>query len=443
MQSPLLQWIRRPQFSMRAFLIFVTFICAPLAFVGAIKYRAHTHRTAIAELAGRGIEVRQLRTENGGTMWQRFVTDWIETDAYAGAVVELTLSQQDLTDRDVQLLGMFDQVRSIDFASNKLTDASISRLAELGPLRSLTIRAGAYTSAGVKTISALKDLKALDLLGMQLDFEELSLLTPVLNVSELALVLDRCTPEQLEPLFKGRAYRRLYLENAALGVYLRDKSPTYGRDAHLFPSMPLNANSIPSCKDLTLRGMQLSDDSLSELSKRKDLDFLHLWECHFDATIALRLFQSPNVSTIPKKKWTPKISLRGHASAKSEITNEEFARFLNHPALVTLSIEKLQEPDKAMPTILKLNKLNSIYLPADIPVKDLVELFSSKPRPVSISIARTEADFEAAKARHPKVNPQLLRYIDIYSHLSQNGVDTRELQRKLDQSQKTPGSKMP
>lgn len=439
MQSPLLQWIRRPQFSMRAFLIFVTFICAPLAFIGAIKYRAHTHHTAIAELAGRGIEVRQLRTENGGTMWQRFVQDWIETDAYAGAVVELTLSQQDLTDHDVQLLGIFDQVRSVDLASNKLTDETLSRLPQVGPIRSLTVRAGAYTSAGVKTISEFKNLKALDLSGMRLDFEKLSGLKPVFDVDELALVVDACTPEQLEQLFKGKSYRRLYLENAALGAYLQESPRTYGRDANLFPSMPLTAKSIPNCKELTLKGMQLSDDTLSELSKRKDLALLHLWECHFDATMALRLFQSPGINQPAKRAETPVISLRGHASAKGELTAEEFARFLNHPAIVVLSVEKLTEPDKAMPTILKLSKLNSIFLPAEIPTKDLVELFSSKQRPVSISIARTAADFEDAKARHPKVNPQLLRYIDIYSHLSQNGVDPRELQLKIQQITKPIG----
>lgn len=428
--SSLVQWLRRPQFSVRTFLIVVTLICGLSAFVGSTKYRAYVYRDSISRLGARGVEVRQLRTDNGETRWKQFVQNWIETDAYAGAVVETTMRQQDLTDADVQLLGVFDEIRAVELASPQLTDATLLQLPKLGAIGSLSIREGSYTIEGLKAIGSLQGLNALDLTGVTIDSVGLSALEPALTEHELAIVLDNCPPEQLRRVFEGRKYDRFYLENAALRAFLKQSPRTYGRGSNLFPPMTLTADSLPESGIITLKGMQLDDETLTQLSERKALKQLALWECHFDAAVALKRFRSPSASESSSNATSPMIRMQGEVTANGELGPEELAKLLNHPHIMVLTIEKLQSPELGLPTFLRMGKMNTLNLPPEIPTADLIRLYTSKLRPISVNIARTKAEHEAAIVQFPKGDPFNLKYVDLYQFLSLQGVDIIELDRK-------------
>ncbi len=428
---------------MRTFLILVTLICPALGIVGAIKFKASSYRSAMAKLQASGIDVRRIRTEVGASQWESFVQDWIDNDAYAGDSVEVTMSRNDLRPSELRLLQTLKEIRSIDLASPALTDATLVELTKLGPFRSLTIRDGTYTSAGLANISQFTKLRSLDLSGVPIDAAKLLAVEPSLGVRDLALNLNDCTPRQLEVALQGRTYEHLYLENAALKTLLNQGSP-YGRsDPAQLAAMSLDASILPPCEYITLKRMQLSEETLKQLGQRKGLKTISLLQCDFDATVALRSFQTLRRGSgkAPSVGGVPVISISGEIVANSEMTTKDLALLLDNPAITSVTIHKLKSPNEAVAILKKMINVTVFNLPGDIPDEDLITLLRSRTSHLSINIYRSDVEIDQLMLEYPNAKREHYRFGSMSDHLQKHGIDLPAMQREWDRKplkQKSP-----
>lgn len=411
-------WLRRPQFSMRTFLLIITLVCAPLSFIGAIKYKAYTYRAAIADLQANAVEVRRIRTEDAAAPWQRFVETWIDNDAYAGDMVEVVVRGVDLTGSDIRKLNRFAAIRALELASPKLTDATLRELRQVNQTGALAIRSGEFTESGLASISEFKHLRSLDLTGIPFDDQCLSRIEPHFDVDELALNVNRLTPNALEKALANKGFQRLVLENrpppSSLAKLGMESLPTFSCDFQL-----------PQCEALVLTNFSLTDDALEQLGTRPHLKTLTLTNCRFDGGFALRLFASPG----SQESARPVLRLGGFVQVPSEIGPEELHLLQQQPAVSNLAIAKLRQPSESVDLLLANKRLQTLDVPEDLPVADLIRLAKSADL-ISVGIYCPRKEGDRTDANGDPIPELVYRSHSIFNTLEKQGVDVQQVLRE-------------
>jgi hypothetical protein len=418
-------WFRRPQFSVRTFLIAVTLICGPMSYIGAIKYKAYSYRAAMSDLQSSSIDVRRIRTDSAAGFWQQFIENWIDNDAYAGDAVEVSVRGLDLRASDVRRLNSFAEIRSIEFASPKLTDVTLRELPNLKQPSSLTIREGSFTRDGLISISECNRLEALDLTGLALTDDCLEVVAPSLAVDDLALSIYECSGASLEKALEGKKFKRLALTHEAPpNVAARLQTVTTVR------AFPCDFE-IPSCDSLYLKNFSLSDEVLRSFSERKTLKSLTLRNGSFDAGLAVQIFAMPGQA--PQDR--PMLHMGEVVEARSEVGPEEILLLQKQSLIENLTIQKLRRPSESIDILLKNRRLKALYVPNDVPVVDLIRLAKSIDL-MSTGFASSRNEVASRGANGRQIPEIIYRHHSLHEVLEQNGVDVRALIREKAEAEK-------
>ena len=230
----------------------------------------------------------------------------------AGNVIELTATDDAMTDEAVVYLQEFPELRRLHLERSAISDAALQPISKLKKLEALFLDQTAVTDQGIQQLSTLESLQQLSLVESQVGDAALPTIGELANLTMLNLSQTGVTDDGLIHLAPLKKLKSLYLGSTQLTgtgiktlgelpeLTLLDLNQTRSNDSLVaalgqFPSlemlflgnsrisdeqipglMTVLKENMPRLKGLSLKSNPLTDASISDLQELKSLKNLAL-----------------------------------------------------------------------------------------------------------------------------------------------------------------------
>jgi hypothetical protein len=354
----------RPQFSTRALFICIAIIFAPVAWISGEIYRAksrgNSYRNAITAIHGSGVGVVPMREQPTDAGIRGLIESYIDPDSSDQSSVKITLNA-DLTDQDLAQLQKFKRVHTVELVAAEVTDSTLRKLTSLKALSNLLIREGNYSAEGLNQLSQIRGLESLEVTSQTIEAIALRRIFSEPGLKRAAIRIDHATFPALKLQHIEHQFEELHLVN------------------HDFRNpVPVDEEAIPPTATLSLRSAWIPDGVLRRLANRSDLRIMHLHDCAYDATLAVRLFKT-SVTSNDIQDARPRILLHGAVVAQSPLSQQDLDALASQQLITQLTINQLPSL-KEIPNSLRVNRtLKVLKLSLDLPLSELFTLAKENP----------------------------------------------------------------